>query len=160
MDLANSELWETSEFVTELALKETSLRVYPPRSVLVAMYGGFNQIGRTGLLRIPAAVNQAISALQPTSGVLASEFLLRVLNFRVEHWKSVASSSRKDPNITSQDIKAFEIAYPAFPEQEAIANILIDMDAEIDALEQKLDKARQIKQGMMQELLTGKTRLV
>jgi type I restriction enzyme S subunit len=45
-------------------------------------------------------------------------------------------------------------------EQTAIATVLSDMDADIAALETKLTKARQIKQGMMQELLTGKTRLV
>jgi type I restriction enzyme S subunit len=45
-------------------------------------------------------------------------------------------------------------------EQTSIAAILSDMDTELDALESKLSKARQIKQGMMQELLTGKTRLI
>ena len=49
---------------------------------------------------------------------------------------------------------------PTKAEQTAIATILSDMDAEIAALEEKLAKARQLKQGMMQELLTGKTRLV
>jgi type I restriction enzyme S subunit len=54
----------------------------------------------------------------------------------------------------------FEFNSPPLPEQQAIAQILIDMDSEIDALEQKRDKYKAIKQGMMQELLTGKTRLV
>ena len=45
-------------------------------------------------------------------------------------------------------------------EQTAIANILSDMDAEIEALEQKLNKYNAIKQGMMQELLTGRIRLI
>jgi type I restriction enzyme S subunit len=45
-------------------------------------------------------------------------------------------------------------------EQEAIASILSDMDAEIEALERRREKTKQIKQGMMQELLTGRTRLV
>jgi type I restriction enzyme S subunit len=49
---------------------------------------------------------------------------------------------------------------PTKAEQAAIATILTDMDAEIAALEEKLAKTRQLKQGMMQELLTGKTRLV
>ena len=49
---------------------------------------------------------------------------------------------------------------PTKAEQEAIAAILSDMDAEIVALEAKLAKSRQIKQGMMQELLTGRIRLV
>jgi len=49
---------------------------------------------------------------------------------------------------------------PTAVEQTAIAEILNDMDAEIDTLEIKLTKARHIKQGMMQELLTGRIRLV
>lgn len=49
---------------------------------------------------------------------------------------------------------------PNFDEQFAIAQVLSDMDAEIDDLEQKLDKYKMIKQGMMQELLTGRTRLI
>lgn len=49
---------------------------------------------------------------------------------------------------------------PPVLEQEAIANILSDMDAEIEELEKKRDKYIMIKQGMMQELLTGKTRLI
>ena len=52
------------------------------------------------------------------------------------------------------------IRVPSLEEQAAIATILSDMDAEIAALEAKLSKARLIKQGMMQELLTGKVRLV
>ena len=49
---------------------------------------------------------------------------------------------------------------PNIVEQAAIASVLSDMDAEIAALEVKLSKARAIKQGMMQELLTGRIRLV
>ena len=55
---------------------------------------------------------------------------------------------------------AIEVRLPRYDEQTAIATIFSDMDAEIAALEAKLSKARQIKQGMMQELLTGRTRLV
>jgi type I restriction enzyme S subunit len=49
---------------------------------------------------------------------------------------------------------------PLLSEQKAIAQILSDIDAEIDGLEKKRDKYKAIKQGMMQELLTGKTRLI
>ena len=49
---------------------------------------------------------------------------------------------------------------PPFREQSAIATVLSDMDEEITSLEDKLSKLRQIKQGMMQELLTGRIRLV
>ena len=54
----------------------------------------------------------------------------------------------------------FKIGLPTLEEQRAIAKILSNMDSEIEALEQKLEKYRQVKQGMMQQLLTGKIRLV
>ena len=57
-------------------------------------------------------------------------------------------------------LKDFDYHIPSLPEQTRIATILSDMDAELEALEQQLHKARQIKQGMMQELLTGRVRLV
>jgi len=57
-------------------------------------------------------------------------------------------------------MKKFCLALPSIVEQTAIATILSEMDDEIQTLEQRLGKTRQIKQGMMQELLTGKTRLV
>ena len=56
--------------------------------------------------------------------------------------------------------QGFEFLAPSFDEQQAIVAVLSDMDAEIAALEQKRDKTRALKQGMMQELLTGRTRLV
>ena len=52
------------------------------------------------------------------------------------------------------------MTYNFISEQEAIAEVLSDMDAEIAALEERLEKAKAIKQGMMQQLLTGKIRLV
>jgi len=57
-------------------------------------------------------------------------------------------------------VKNLRILLPPLPEQTAIASILSDMDTEIAALEQKRDKALMIKEGMMKELLTGRTRLV
>jgi type I restriction enzyme S subunit len=65
------------------------------------------------------------------------------------------------PHISPHDIKSFQIYLPPTKdEQAAIAAVLADMDAEIAALEQRRTKTRDIKQGMMQELLTGRTRLV
>lgn len=63
-------------------------------------------------------------------------------------------------HLYAGDMKNFVFALPPIEEQTAIAAVLSDMDAEIDALEAKLAKAREVKQGMIQELLTGRTRLV
>jgi type I restriction enzyme S subunit len=65
------------------------------------------------------------------------------------------------PTLNRNDAHAFRVALPPTnAEQEAIAAILADMDTDLSALEAKLAKARMMKQGMMQELLTGKTRLI
>jgi len=62
--------------------------------------------------------------------------------------------------ITNKDLNSFEIPFPKIEEQIRIAAILSDMDADIEQLEQKLSKYKMVKQGLMQELLTGKIRLV
>ena len=66
----------------------------------------------------------------------------------------------KGYTLNSESLKMVEVSFPEPPEQAAIATILFDMDAEIAALEAKFSKARQIKRGMMQELLTGRIRLI
>ena len=63
-------------------------------------------------------------------------------------------------HLYGSDMKDFEISYPKTEQQNEIATILSDMDAEIQALETKLEKYRKIKLGMMQNLLTGKIRLI
>jgi len=91
---------------------------------------------------------------------LCSEFIFHhlfcyVINNQIE----MLISGSNYPAINSNDVKNLKIAVPSIEEQTAIATILSDMDNEIQTLEQRLAKTRQIKQGMMQELLTGRTRL-
>lgn len=62
--------------------------------------------------------------------------------------------------ISKKDTAALKILVPSFDEQNAIATVLSDMDAELAALETRRDKTRHLKQGMMQQLLTGKIRLI
>ena len=64
------------------------------------------------------------------------------------------------PSLNAKVIENIEVQIPPLPEQQAIASILSDMDAEIAALKQCLTKTRALKQGMMQELLTGRIRLI
>ncbi|EOW9189511.1 restriction endonuclease subunit S [Vibrio cholerae] len=159
LDLNNGVIAVTEENVTDAALAETSLKKHPAGSVLIAMYGGFNQIGRTGLIAIDAAINQALVAVIPRKGKLVSEYLLYNFNYKVEYWKGVASSSRKDPNITSNDVKNYLLPLPTVKEQTAIANALSDVDALIGELEKLIAKKQAIKTATMQQLLTGRTRL-
>jgi type I restriction enzyme, S subunit len=78
--------------------------------------------------------------------------------FRKKAMEASTGSTRQ--RIGLEDLRKLPFVVPPLSEQQAIANILSDIDAEIAALEQKRDKTRALKQGMMQELLTGKTRLI
>jgi type I restriction enzyme S subunit len=112
---------------------------------------------------------------KPESGWLFSGRLLRVrptntvqpaflsYYFHSEQFKARIRSvavGQTMASLNTEILKNALVAIPALPEQQVIAAVLSDMDAEIAALEQRRDKTRALKQGMMQELLTGKTRLI
>nr|WP_315137368.1 restriction endonuclease subunit S [uncultured Capnocytophaga sp.] len=158
-DLNNSYITTTEEKVSMYALNNTSLRLYPTNTVLVAMYGGFNQIGRTGKLAMEATINQALSALVLKNDDVNSDYLLFWLNANVEKWKRFAGSSRKDPNINGKDVAEFSILIPPLEEQEKIAEILLTCDKATRLTTQIITQLKQRNQGLAQQLLTGEKRV-
>lgn len=102
-------------------------------------------------------VNQRICSLKPLNA--NSTFLFYLID-RNDYYLTF-DDGVKQTNLRKDDVLECPLKIPpTVEEQKAIAQILSDMDAEIEALEAKRDKYKAIKQGMMQELLTGKTRLV
>jgi len=101
-----------------------------------------------------------IWVLLPSSGALISTFLYQIVQTERFIESASVSFGTHMPRSDWEVVKMIEMKLPPPPEQTAIATVLSDMDEEIAALEAKLAKARQVKQGMMQELLTGKTRLI
>ena len=127
-------------------------------------------VTRSGILRrylpvaicdAPIAINQDIKALVP-NGDVDVEYVFQAISACGP--KILASCMKLGTTVESIDLtwlKRFAIPIPEnIQEQTAIAAVLSDMDAELAALEQRRDKTRALKQAMMQELLTGKTRLV
>ena len=89
-----------------------------------------------------------------------NDFLYHYLIYLEPMWGKHSKGSTFE-SVNSTDVRVVEIQLPTdIPEQTAIATVLSDMDAELAALEQRLTKTRTLKQGMMQELLTGRTRLI
>ena len=101
------------------------------------------------LIKCKETINAQFLSFYSTSSYFKKEIEIRSLLTAIPQKINLGPISEIRLNIPS-DIK----------EQEALASILSDMDNEIEALEQKLKKTRQIKQGMMQQLLTGKIRLI
>lgn len=157
-DLNNGLITDTEESITNKGLDESSCKILPLNTILIAMYGGFRQIGRTGLTQIKAATNQAISSLIIDSHKAIPLYVLYWLNHNVGYWKKFAASSRKDPNISKKEVASFPIILPPLSEQKKIAEILGVWDRAIENTEGLIAAKRQLKKGLMQQLLTGKRR--
>jgi type I restriction enzyme S subunit len=153
---------DTIEHISEEAVRETNLRIHPAGTFLMAITGleASGTRGACGIIGSPATTNQSCMAIYPSSE-LQTEYLY---HYYVLHGNDLAlryCQGTKQQSYTAKLVKLLPIDLPpTVKEQTAIAAVLSDMDAEIAALEAKLAKARQVKQGMMQELLTGRTRLV
>jgi len=89
-------------------------------------------------------------------GYVFQHFFADLVNNQIE--SLIAGSNY--PAINNADIRALSIPIPAIDEQTAIATVLSDMDVEMEALLKRRHKTRDLKQAMMQELLTGRTRLL
>jgi type I restriction enzyme S subunit len=87
-------------------------------------------------------------------------FLYQILTAAGQKQIKDLMSGNAITRLTLAKIRLLRFGVASFEEQTAIAEVLSDMDSEIAALEQRRDKTRALKQGMMQELLTGRTRLV
>jgi len=148
--LNNGLISSTEETLSSLGLAESSCKMIPAKAVLVAMYGGFNQIRRTGFLQEDSAINQALTAIVPDPNKLDPAFLLEWLNFRVGYWQRFAGSSRKDPNITKGDVADFPVPSMAVDQQVASARTLATWNAGIEKVE-RLIAAKQKQLNYLRE---------
>ncbi len=129
--------------------------MFPAGTVLYAMYAS---LGECSIAGIPVCSSQAILGIRARHE-LHHEFLYHCLIALKPYVKTLGQHGTQ-ANLNKGMVEDFQLNLPPLPEQTAIAAVLTEMDEELAALETKLTKARQLKQGMMQELLTGKTRLV
>ena len=120
-----------------------------------------------GSLGKNAKINFSVGTVASSLCVLRShkvnvDYLVNVLNSYIfDAFIKEENNGSSQPNLSASSLKTFSLTYPpTLSEQSTIASVLTSMDNEISALEAKKAKYEQIKQGMMQQLLTGKIRLV
>jgi type I restriction enzyme S subunit len=109
----------------------------------------------------PATLNSGVFVIRPKGDAYDQLFFYYILSSRVfDDFLAQLQAGSTISHLYQKDFVNFSFLAPRVPEQTAIAAVLSDMDAELAVLEQRLDKTRALKQGMMQELLTGRIRLV
>lgn len=149
-------LTHTSRSITKQGLKYSAAELIPVGSVVMTSRA---TIGECAINAIPVATNQGFKNFIPFS-MIDSGFLYYLLQTQRERFISLCGGSTF-LEIGKKQLADFEVSLPkSRDEQVAIASILSDMDAELAVLEARRDKTLALKQGMMQELLTGRTRLV
>lgn len=148
-------LSDTSRKITFEGLKSSSAEMIPAHSIVMTSRA---TIGECAINTVPVSTNQGFKNFVPFEATDV-EFLYYLLTTQKSGFISLCGGSTF-LEIGKTQLVPYQVYLPPMKkEQTAIATILSDMDAEIAALEQKRDKTRLLKQGMMQELLTGRIRL-
>ncbi|RZT23604.1 restriction endonuclease subunit S [Fictibacillus sp. BK138] len=145
--------------ITEEGLKNSSTHVIPEKCVLIGLAGQGKTRGTIAINMVELCTNQSIAAIYPSNNH-SSKYLYYNLDNRYKELRGLSTGDGGRGGLNLKIIKSLKIALPSLEEQIAIAKVLSDMDAEIQGLTQKLKKYQFIKQGMMNNLLTGKVRLV
>lgn len=147
--------------ITEVGMDSSSTHFIPAECVLIGLAGQGKTRGTAAFNTFPLCTNQSIAAIYPNPNKFDSKFLYYKMDTQYDQLRELSSGDGGRGGLNKKLILDYEVVIPqSIDEQAAIATILTEMDYEIENLEMKLTKYRQVKQGMMQQLLTGKIRLV
>jgi type I restriction enzyme S subunit len=150
------EVRETASKLTEEGVKYS--RTLDAGTLIIANSGA--TLGVAKLLGIKCCANDGIAALLNLDKAVSPLYLVYSFNTQTENLRNRVATGNGQPNLNTGLVGSLAFAFPpTLAEQEAIAGALSDADALIDSLEQLIAKKRLLKQGAMQDLLTGKKRL-
>jgi len=147
-------IYRTERYITEKGLKNSSACLMPPNSILLCSRA---TIGELKINVIPMATNQGFKNLKPNDSCDV-DYLYYLLQTKKSQMieKAIGSTFLE---ISKKALCEIDLLCPPLPEQKAIAEALSDVDRLIESLEKLIEKKKAIKQGAMQQLLTGKKRL-
>lgn len=150
---------EVSGRITKKGFDACSTHMIPVGCVLIGLAGQGKTRGTAAYNLVEMCTNQSIASILPNP-YFDSKFLYYYMDRQYDDLRLISAGDGGRGGLTKGQIEKYPVKIPpTISEQKAISEVLSDMDAEIAALEAKRAKYESIKQGMMQELLTGKVRL-
>lgn len=159
-DISDGNVNTRLPMVTHAKAAEYSRTALLENDVVIALVGYPGASAKVPTELIGSNISRAVGLLRPNGKILA-DFLVQVLNSPAGRKMVLAPSAGSAQQVVNLSaLNKLRLSVPPIAEQKAITAILSDIDAEIQALEQRRSKTAELKQGMMQELLTGRTRLV
>ena len=143
-----------SHFISQDAVEHSATRICPKNAVLI--------VSRVGVGKVAISPCELCTSQDFTTVVSSrhNPYYLAYVLVPIMEGLAIQAQGTSIKGVTIEDIQKIVIPTPTVDEQNKIVSILANMDSEIKTMEKKLAKYRQIKQGMMQQLLTGKIRLV
>ena len=144
------------EFITQKGLDNSSAKLFPKNTILMAMYGQGITRGKVAILGIDATTNQACAAIKLKSNY-DTQFIFQNLMSRYEEIRDLSNDGGQK-NLSAGIIKEIEVYYPEKTEQIKIASFLSVVDEKISQFNQKHELLSQYKQGMMQKLFSQQIR--
>lgn len=154
--------WDTCHFVERERYNQDENIQIKNGDILVTKDGTLGKTAFVQGLTRPATLNSGVFVIRPLQNAYDPEFVYHILSsFVFKEFLDKLSAGSTIVHLYQKDMSKFEFLLPpTLDEQKAIAAILTEMDEEIKKLEEKYEKYTAIKQGMMEQLLTGKIRLV
>ena len=149
---------DTEQKITKQGLDNSSAKLFPKDTILMAMYGQGKTRGQVAKLGIEASTNQACAALL-LNKEHDVEYYYHYLISQYDNIRELANSGGQQ-NLSAGIIKDISVPVPPLPEQRKIAQILSTWDRAIATTEKLIDASKQQKKALMQQLLTGKKRLI
>lgn len=157
-DLHLKQIYNVNGRITQIGLENSSAHIIPKNCVLIGLAGQGKTRGTAAINRIPLCTNQSIGAILPKN-TFSSDYLFYVIDSMYEHLRSLSSGDGGRGGLNLNILNHIVVSLPNFTEQKAIAEVLSDMDALIEAQKELIAKKRYIKQGTMEDLLSGRVRL-
>ncbi len=149
-ELNDDYIFDTEEHITEAGLKNSSAKLFPSGTVLIALYGA--TVGKTSILRINASTNQAVCGITPGPELDGEYLRYHLISLRRELLSHRYGGAQ--PNISQQIVRNQKIAFPPLPEQKKIAHILSTVQRAIEAQERILQTTTELKKALMHKLFT------
>lgn len=148
---------ESNEFITNDGLANSSAKLFPKGTLLMAMYGQGKTRGKVAILGIEATTNQACGAIVPNNDKLNELFLFQNLAGRYDEIRDLSNQGGQE-NLSGEIIKNILITLPTLPEQQKIVTFLTAVDEKLQALKQKKNLLEQYKKGVMQKIFSQELR--
>ncbi len=157
-ELNNKIVQDVERRITERGLRESSAKIVPPKCVLIGLAGQGKTRGTVAINLVEICTNQSIAAIYPNESFVP-EYLYYNLDSRYHELRGMSTGDGGRGGLNLRIIRSISIPFPKISEQHAIAETLSDVDRLLVALDTLIKKKRDIKLAVMQQLLTGKTRL-